>query len=133
MKTKSSSTTKQQLSISGVDAYLSSAPPEFQSVLDQVRNAIRSAAPKAEEVISYQIPTYKQNGPLVHFKWGKKYCSFIVVSLTVIQKFKDELESFELSGRTIHFSNEHPLPPALVKKIVKTRIKENEEIANKKK
>jgi hypothetical protein len=54
------------------------------------------------------------------------YCSFIVVSKMVLEKFKSELEGYETSGTTIHFSAEKPLPAALVKKIVKARIEENE-------
>jgi uncharacterized protein YdhG (YjbR/CyaY superfamily) len=109
-----------------VDAYLSSFPQELRMVLENLREAIKAAAPKAEEVISYQIPTYKYHGPLVHFVARASYCSFIAVSKEILEKFRDELESFDTSGTTIHFTVEKPLPATLVKKIVKARVAENE-------
>ncbi|MCL4709393.1 DUF1801 domain-containing protein [bacterium] len=109
-----------------VDAYLASVPKALRTVLENLRKIIKAAAPKAEEVISYQIPTYKYHGPLVHFVARASYCSFIAVSKTVVEKFKDELAGFDTSGTTIHFTAENPLPAALVKKIVKARVVENE-------
>ena len=109
-----------------VDAYLSSVPQDLRTVLENLRQAIKAAAPKAEEVISYRIPTYKYHGPLVHFVARKNYCSFIVASKSILEIFKSELEDYDTSGTTIHFSAENPLPATLVKKIVKSRIKENE-------
>jgi uncharacterized protein YdhG (YjbR/CyaY superfamily) len=96
-------------------------------VLEKLRAAIKSAAPKADEVISYRIPTYKYYGPLVHFAAHESYCSLIAVNKAVLKTFCGELESFDVSGTTIHFTDEHPIPAALVKKIVKARMKENEE------
>ena len=111
-----------------VDEYMDRLPADVRGVLDQVRLAIRSAAPKAEEVISYQIPTYKQHGPLIHFVAQKNHCSLIVVSKSVMEMFEKELSSFKTTGRTIHFSPEKPISASLIKKIVKIRIKENEEL-----
>ncbi|RPI24159.1 MAG: DUF1801 domain-containing protein [Acidobacteria bacterium] len=112
-----------------VDAYLATVHPTTRTVLDKLRRAIKAAAPQAEEVISYRIPTYKYHGPLVHFMAGKNHCSLIVVSEAVMNEYRKELEPYDTSGRTIHFSAENPLPEALVQKIVRTRIKENEAIA----
>ncbi|MCK6562871.1 DUF1801 domain-containing protein [candidate division KSB1 bacterium] len=117
---------KQSVQAKDVDAYLASAPKALRTVLENLRKAIKTAAPKAEEVISYQIPTYKYHGPLVHFVARASYCSFIAVSKTVLEKFKGELEEFDTSGTTIHFTVENPLPAELVKKIVKARVAENE-------
>ncbi len=114
------------VSAKDVDAYLAAVPADKRAALEKLRQAIRSAAPKAEESISYQIPTYKHHGPLVHFVGRKNYCSFIVTSKTLLEIFKNELKSYEISGTTIHFTAENPLPAALVKKIVKARIVENE-------
>jgi len=73
-----------------VDAYLASVPPDLRTVLENLCQAIKAAAPEAEEVISYQIPTYKYHGPLVHFVARKNYCSFIVASKSILEIFKDE-------------------------------------------
>ncbi len=110
----------------GVDAYLAAVPADKRAALEKLRKAIRAAAPKAEEIISYQIPTYKYHGPLVHFVARKNYCSFIVTSRPVLETFKAELKPYDISGTTIHLSAENPLPATLVKKLVKARIAENE-------
>lgn len=86
----------------------------------------RAAASEAEETISYRIPTYKYHGPLVHFAAFEDHLSLIGVHRLVLETFKNELEGFHTSGTTIHFSAENPLPPALVEKIVRARMQENE-------
>jgi uncharacterized protein YdhG (YjbR/CyaY superfamily) len=108
-----------------VDDYLKSLPVDIENLLRKVRVAIKAAAPKAEEVISYNIPTYKLSGPLVHFAAFKDHCSFVFVSKTIPEQFKKELEPFDVKGRTLHFSPENPLPATLIKKIVKARVAEN--------
>jgi len=115
-----------------VDEYLAMIPPEARTVLEQLRMTIRDAAPEAEELISYQIPTYKYHGPLVHFVARRNHCSLIVVSRSVLDAFKNELKDYDISGTTIHFTAGHPLPPALVEKIIRARIRENEERARQK-
>ena len=109
-----------------VDEYLAAVSDEVRPVLEKLRKAIRSAAPKAEEVISYQIPMFKYHGPLVFFAAFRNHCSFYVVSKPIIEVFTSELKPWDTSGTTIHFSTKHPLPASLVKKIVKARIEENE-------
>ena len=109
-----------------VDEYLARLDEPERKALARLRALIRQAAPKAEEVISYQIPTYRQHGPLVHFVAQPKHLSFTVVSLDVIEAVRDELRGFDVSGRTIRFSANRPLPAALVKRIVKARVRENE-------
>ncbi len=125
-KTASNYGAKKCVPTGDVNTYLSSVPQELRTVLEKLRQAIKAAAPKAEEVISYQIPTYKYHGPLVHFVARKNYCSFIVVSKSILEIFKSEPEDYDTSGTTIHFSAENPLPATLVKKIVKARVAENE-------
>lgn len=110
-----------------VDEYLGRLPGDIRMTLEKVRQAIKSAAPEAEEVISYQIPTYKYLGSLVHFAAQKNHCSMTVVSPTITEAFQTELQPYKISGRTIHFSPENPLPAPLIEKIVKVRIRENEE------
>lgn len=111
-----------------VDEYLLMQPAKMQPVLEQLRQAIKKAAPKAEEIISYQIPTYKYFGPLVHFAAFKDHCSLIVVNKDIIKIFEKELQSYKTTGTTIHFTPEKPLPATIVQKIVKRRIKENEDL-----
>lgn len=109
-----------------VDEYLDNLPPKVKETLENIRSEIKKAAPMAEEVISYRIPTYKYKGALVHFMAHEKYCSFFVVNKSILELFKDELKDFETSGTTIHFTVEKPLPLNIVERIVKERIRQNE-------
>ena len=109
-----------------VNEYLASLPPDAGSTLRKVRKAIISAAPKAEEKISYGVPFYRQNGHLTAFLCAKNNCSLVTMSYDVIKKFKAELEPYKISGTTIHFPFNSPLPSVLVKKIIKQRLAEND-------
>lgn len=109
-----------------VDEYLKALDSPVRRLLEPVRNAIKSAAPKAEEKISYRIPIYTYAGHLVAFMAAKNHCSFVTMSQPLMKSLKSELKPYETSGTTIHFTAEKPLPASLVKKIVKARIKENE-------
>jgi uncharacterized protein YdhG (YjbR/CyaY superfamily) len=113
-----------------VDSYIAIHPEKVRVTLERLRKAIRAAAPKAEESISYQIPAFKYQGPLVFFAAFKSHCSLFVASKSILKTFADELEPYKTSGTTIHFSADHPLPAALVRKIVKARIRENEARTN---
>ena|ERR1700754_3079152 len=110
-----------------VDEYLYELPETMRAVLEKVRRSIQAAAPESEELISYRIPTYKYMGPLVHFAAFKDHCSLIVVNKSIMEIFREELSSYKTTGTTIHFTPDKPLPAALVRKIVKTRIRENKE------
>lgn len=109
-----------------VDDYLAAVPDEARGALQELRATIRAAAPEADEGISYRVPTYRYHGPLVHFAAFKNHCSFIVASASVVKRFSSELEGYEISGTTIQFSVQNPLPPELVDRIVRARMKENE-------
>ena len=110
-----------------MDEYLAGVPEPARSTLNKVRAAIRSAAPvEATEAISYRIPTFKYKGSLVAFAAFTKHCSFFPMSYAVIAAFRNELKDFPTSKGTIRFPVDKPLPAALVKKMVKARIAENE-------
>lgn len=108
-----------------VDEYIERLPEDVAWVLEGLRSTIRKAAPKAEEIISYQIPTYKLNGALVHFAAFKNHCSFFVVNKAILNDFRDDLKDFKIAGTTIQFDPSRPLSKKLVTAIVKRRITEN--------
>ena len=116
-----------------IDDYLINVGEKEQIALEKLRAQIHAAAPGAEETISYQIPTFKLNGSLVGFAAFKKHCSFFVMNNTLIASMKDELKDYDTDKGTIRFNPEKTLPAALVKKIVKARIKENTAIQKAKK
>ena len=108
-----------------VDEYLDKLSADVRTVLEKLRTTIKTTAPKAEEVISYGMPGYKYQGPLVYFAAFNNHCSFFPGSSQVI-KLYDELKSFKTAKGTIQFTTDKPLPSAIVKKIVKARMQENE-------
>jgi uncharacterized protein YdhG (YjbR/CyaY superfamily) len=109
-----------------VDEYLAGVPEPARSTLNKIRAAIRSAVPpEATETISYRIPAFKHNGVLVWFAAFSNHCSLFPTS-SVIEAFKKELKGFSISKGTIQFPTDKPLPAALVKKLVKARVVQNE-------
>jgi len=109
-----------------VREYLARVPQPQRAALEKLRQTIKSVAPDAVEVISYQIPTFKLNGRmLVSYAAFKNHCSFFP-GAGPIERHQDELKSFQTAKGTVQFTPGQPLPAALVKKLVKTRIKLNE-------
>jgi uncharacterized protein YdhG (YjbR/CyaY superfamily) len=108
-----------------VEAYLATVPPAARSALEKLRQDIRSAAPGAEEVISYRVPTFRLRGGLVAFAGFEDHCSFFLMSTAVIPRHAGELRGYETRQGTIRFDARKPLPAALVRKLVKARIEEN--------
>jgi uncharacterized protein YdhG (YjbR/CyaY superfamily) len=117
-----------------IDEYLAGVPEPACSTLNKIRAAIRSAVPpEATEAITYGIPTFKYKGSLLAFAAFKNHCSLFPMSMAVIAAFKNELKGFHTSKGTIQFPQDKPLPAALLKKLVKARIAQNEERTRRKK
>jgi uncharacterized protein YdhG (YjbR/CyaY superfamily) len=117
-----------------IDDYLKPLPVKVRTALEKIRKTIKSAAPQAQEAISYQIPVFKQNGPVAGFAAFANHCSFFTMSPAIVKEFKKDLEPYKSSGATIHFTPEKPLPATLIKKLVWAKLMENEErLAAKKK
>jgi uncharacterized protein YdhG (YjbR/CyaY superfamily) len=110
-----------------VDEYLARVPEPARSTLHRIRAAIRSAVPaEATEAISYGMPAFRYKGPLLGYAAFSNHCGLYPMSPAVIVAFKDELKDFQTSKGTIRFPVDKPLSAALVKKLVKARIAENE-------
>lgn len=108
-----------------VDEYMRAVAPEFRPALERLRRQIRAAAPRAEEVISYRIPTFRQDGMLVSFAAFKDHCSFFGLGDFSRSQYATEMAPFRTGKGTLSFTPERPLPASLVRKIVKARLKEN--------
>ena len=120
------SAAKRNVAPKNTDEYLAGVPEPARGILNKVRATIRSVAPaEATETISYGMPAFKYKGVLVWFAAFSNHCSLFPGS-SVIEAFKNELKGFSTSKGTIHFPLDKPLPAALVKKLVKARIAENE-------
>ena len=108
-----------------VDEYISSADSHAKKALRDIRKTIKAAAPKAKEVISYQIPGYMYHGMLVYFAAWKKHISFYPAPWGA-ESLKEEMSAYEGSKGTIKFPLDKPMPLTLIKKMVKYRLKQNE-------
>lgn len=107
-----------------IDEYIADFPPEVQFRLKTLRTAIKKAAPKAEEAIKYQMPTFVLNGNLIHFAGYKNHIGLYPGSKP-IEEFKDELSRYEISKGTIRLPLDKPIPLGLVGRITKFCVKRN--------
>ncbi len=121
---KSNSRMKGKRQPETIDEYIEAFPKDVQIILQKMRQTIRKVAPEAEETISYQIPTFKLNGNLVHFAAFKDHISFFPTSSARIE-FKKALSKYKGGKGTIQFPMGEQIPYDLVKKIVIFRRKQN--------
>lgn len=117
---------------SNVDEFIAAFPAETQEMLQQIRAAIQKAAPKATEKISYGIPTFYQEGNLVHFSGYKNHIGFYP-GAGAIKAFEKELAGYETSKGTVQFPLDKKLPVKLITAMVKFCVKAKEEKAKAKK
>ncbi|MCW7460920.1 iron chaperone [Leptospira limi] len=108
-----------------IDEYILLFPKEIQIKLNHVRKIIREEAPNAKEAIKYAIPTFIQNGNLVHFAAYKNHLGFYALPSGNI-KFQKEISKYKSGKGSIQFPITEPIPDELIRKIVRFRIKENE-------
>ncbi len=108
-----------------VDEYIAQAPKEIQGKLKELRKAIKETAPDAEEKISYGMPYYGYKGRLVYFAYFKNHIGFYAMP-PVIKGLEGELKKYRTATATIRFPLNENLPLALIKKLVKAGIKNNE-------
>lgn len=111
-----------------INEYIAGFPEEIQPILELVRNTIKKAAPEAEECISWRMPTFKQNGNIVHFAGHKNHIG-LYPGVSGIETFKDELSDYKTSKGAIQFPLNKPMPLKLITKIVKYRVIENKKMA----
>ena len=109
-----------------VDAYLAAVPSEeARLALERIRAIVREEVPLAEEVIAYQIPSYKLNGYLLGFAAFKRHCSLFPG--VIVADYADELRDFKTSTGTIQFTPEHPLPETLLRSMIRARATQLEQ------
>lgn len=111
-----------------IDEYIEDFPKDVQAILKRIRETVHKAAPKAEETISYGIPTFKLYGNLVHFAGYKSHIGFYPTP-SGIEKFKKELSAYKGAKGSVQYPLDQPIPYELIARITKFRVKENLEKA----
>jgi uncharacterized protein YdhG (YjbR/CyaY superfamily) len=106
------------------DEYIVAFPAETQKILKQLRKTIKKAAPDAEEVISYGMPLFRQNGRLLYFAAFKNHIGFYPMA-TGIEAFKTKFSQYKWAKGSVQFPLQKPLPFELITEIVKFRVNEN--------
>jgi len=114
-----------KVGFSSIDEYIATFPKDTQKILETLRGTIKAAAPKAEEKISYQMPTFTLNGKyLVYFAGWKTHIAFYGAPRGNAE-FKEDLSAYETGQGTLKFPLDKPMPLKLITKIVKFRVVEN--------
>ena len=112
------------MSVSPIEEFIARYPATVQVSLQKIRAVIHKSAPKAEEAMSYGIPTFKLNGKnLVHFSAFKEHIGFYPTP-TGLEKFKTELSAYESAKGSVKFPLNKPIPYTLIGKITQFRVKE---------
>src|SRR5262249_40050010 len=110
-----------------IDEYLAAVREDQRAALEKLRKTIKAAAPQAEECISYGLAAFRLHGkPLVAFGAAANHCAFYPMSAATVAAHQEELAAYETSKGTIRFPADRPLPAALVRKLVKARVAEND-------
>lgn len=115
-----------------IDDYIATFAPEVQEILEKIRRTIRKAAPAAQEAISYQIPTFKLNGILVHFAAFKKHIGFYPPVRDDARLVK-AVAPYAGEKGNLRFPLDQPIPYELIERITKLRVKQNLAAAKSKK
>jgi len=109
-----------------VDAYIAAASKAVQPMLRELRQAIRSAAPKAEEKLSYRMPFYAYHGRLIYFAAHRAHVGMYPIIGREKDLYAKELKPYMAAKATLQFPIGQPIPIALVKKVIRERAKDNE-------
>ena len=113
-----------QKKFGSINEYHTEYPLPVRKKLDEVRKAISSAAPKATEIISYNMPAFKGNKTLVYYAANKEHIGLYPMP-SAIKKFSEELKDFKTSKGAIQLPLSEPMPLGLIKKIVRFRVEED--------
>src|SRR5438552_12124123 len=109
-----------------IDEYIVAFSPDVQSILKKIRLTIRQAAPKAQEKISYKMPAFALDGDLIYFAAFKKHIG-VYPPVRGDQRLRKELSQYRGEKGNLKFPLDEPIPYELLSKVVKFRVKEQQE------
>jgi len=107
-----------------IDEYIAGYPADVQAILQQIRQTIREAAPDAQEMVNYGVPTFTLHGNLVHFGASKNHIGFYPTP-GGIAHFQEELAGYKTAKGSVQFPYRRPIPYDLIRRIVAFRVEEN--------
>jgi uncharacterized protein YdhG (YjbR/CyaY superfamily) len=108
-----------------IDDYLASIAEPKRTTLQKLRQTIRDILPDAEEVISYGMPAFRQNGKVIAgFAAFKNHLAYLPHSGSLFNELRDDLAGYASTEGSLHFPIDKPLPKALVKKLIAARLKQ---------
>ena len=107
-------------------SFLLTQEPQFRNCLTALHQLIKSIVPDAEEMFSYQVHCFKHIYMLVGIGTTKEYCSLYTMSSKLVKQIKNELTGCKISGTTLHFEPDEPLPVEIITRIVLACVQENE-------
>jgi uncharacterized protein YdhG (YjbR/CyaY superfamily) len=108
-----------------VDAYLATVPEPHRTTLQAVRSRIKTILPDAQECIYYGVPAYKVDGiGVAGFSAHKRHCSYFPMSGRVFGAMAKDVEKYEFTRGALHFAADRPLPATLIRKLIKTRLRQ---------
>lgn len=111
-----------------IDEYLAGVNDEQRAALQKLRKIIKTIVPKAEECINYGVAAFRLDGqPIAGFGASANHCTYFPMSGATVATLKADLKDYETSKGAIRFPADQPLPIALVRKLIKTRVAENAE------
>jgi uncharacterized protein YdhG (YjbR/CyaY superfamily) len=111
------------VSVEDVDEYLGGVDESQREVLQTLRQTILDVVPEAEQVISYGVPAFRVHGKTIAgFAAFKTHLSYLPFSGSVLPQLADQLGDYTMTKSSLHFPIDRPLPPALVKKLIATRL-----------
>jgi len=114
------------IKFTSISEYYAGFSEEINLLLSSLRTAIQQAAPKAEETISYNMPAFKQKKILVYYAAYKNHIGFYPTAKP-LEVFAEQLTKYKTSKGAVQFALDKPLPIALIKKMVKFRLKQIED------
>ncbi|MGE3858237.1 MAG: iron chaperone [Dehalococcoidia bacterium] len=112
-----------------IDAFLAGLPPAQRDALQRLREAVQALVPDATEALSYGVPTFFRDGPLLAYGAAKSHCSLYVMRPHLVAALKGEIAPHRASGGTIQFDPDTPIAAPLLERIVRARLEENEAAA----
>ena len=111
------------MSAQAIDEYLRALEEPKRGTLQRLRRTILEIVPEAEQVISYRVPAFRVGGKTIAgFAAFKDHLSYLPFSGSALEQLGDELEGYAMTKSSLHFPVDHPLPKALVKKLIGVRL-----------